>query len=142
MPALWFAPAVGAAIVKHDQILRVAKISNVRAAIAIQVRHEQARDAFVGWKRINAETRTRRQLVQIQFSRGNGIGAIRFARQVVEQVDFGMQIVRHDKVVQTVAIEVGNVQLVDHRVNRENLVAAKTKRVGDGRRRRRKTKNK
>ena len=131
MPALRLAPAVRAEVEADDQILRVAEIDEVGAAIAVHVRHHQRGDALLGRQRVNAEARVRRQLVQFQLARGPGAGAVGVAGLVVEQGDLGMKIVRHHDVVQPVAVEVGDVQQRDLRVHGENFGAGETEEVGD-----------
>ena len=69
-----------------------------------------------------------------KFARRGHIGAVRIAGEIVEQADFGMEIVDEQEVVQAVAIEVRDVQPGDVLINGKNFRAAEAEKVrGRGR---------
>jgi hypothetical protein len=65
--------------VAHDELLGLAKINQVRSAVAVHIHRQQRAQAFVRGQRINAEARVGRQLVQFQFARRLGVRAVRLA---------------------------------------------------------------
>ena len=60
------------------------------------------------------------------------LGQVGFAGLVVEQVDLGAGVVDHDDVVQSVAVEVGHVELADLAVDGEDFRAGEAEAVGGG----------
>ena len=115
----------------HFQFFGVAVKGDVRPAVAVQIRHGQRGDVFV---RPAMESMRKRASGGSSLSsslRGGLASSTRvgFAGAIVEQVDFGTQIVDDDQVVQAVAVQIRRVQQADAVVNRKNFLAGETKRL-------------
>ena len=92
----------------HDQLLGLAVVSNIRTAIAVQVSDHQGRDALLRGNGIDAETRIRRQFVNLTLAgQPDFLREIGLAGLIVEQGDFRTRIIDDDQVLQTIAIQVG-----------------------------------
>ncbi len=133
-PALGRAPGVRSLVVKHHQFLvRLAVIGDVRPSVAVQVRHDERRNAFFRGNGFNAEPRVRRQIIHLalDFLHG-GFFEVGLASLIVEQINFRLGIVDHDQIVQAVAVEVGRAEQADLAIERIFLLAGEAKAVRIG----------
>ena len=112
-PALGGTPAIGALIILHHQLFRLAVISQVGASVAIQIGNHKRGDALLRGNRFNTKAGIGRQLVQLALDTATGRHAIRFPGLIVEDGDFGPRIVDHDQIRQAIPIQVGGAQFAD-----------------------------
>src|ERR1019366_1234676 len=76
VPVFGFAPAVGAFVVNHFEVPRIAVKSDVGTAVAVEVGHDHRAHALVGGNGINAKTRAGGQFIDFEFARRVGRGSL------------------------------------------------------------------
>ncbi len=89
VPAFRLAPAIGAFVVNHLEVLRIAVKSDVGTAVAVEIGYHHRAQTLVGGNGIDAKTRAGRQFIDFEFARrAGGGGPVGFARLIVKQIDF------------------------------------------------------
>jgi hypothetical protein len=117
-PVFGWAPGVGALIIKDDEFFGFAVVSDVGSAVTIEIGDDERGDALFGGDGFDTESGIGRKLVHFLAAGGfEESGKVGFAALIIEEIDFGAGIVDDDQVVQTIAVEVGNVKLADLGVN-------------------------
>ena len=105
--------------------------SAIETAIAVQVSDHQGRDALLRGNGIDAETRIRRQFVNLTLAgQPDFLREIGLAGLIIENVDLRTGVVDDDDVVEFVSIDIRDAKLADLAVDGKNFGTVEPEGIG------------